>query len=50
MKDLKDFMVDQLRELRDAEIQIESNFDKMAVHTCDEELRPTFEIHSKGAS
>jgi ferritin-like metal-binding protein YciE len=48
MKDLRDFMVDQLNELRDVEFQIKSNFDKMAVYTSNEELRHIFEIHSKG--
>jgi ferritin-like metal-binding protein YciE len=47
MNNLKDFMVDQLRELYNAEIQFKTNFDKIASKVSNEELRHSFELRAK---
>lgn len=47
MQSLKDFMIDQLRELYSAEIQMKIILEKMAFKTSNEALRHQFELISK---
>jgi ferritin-like metal-binding protein YciE len=49
METLKDFMIDQLRELYNAEMQLKIIIEKIAYQTSNEELRHLFEIISKRA-
>jgi ferritin-like metal-binding protein YciE len=49
MKTLKDFLIDQLCELYNAELQLKMLIDEMAFKTSNEDLRHSFEHHSKKA-
>jgi ferritin-like metal-binding protein YciE len=47
MQDLKEFMIDQLNELYNAEVQLKIILEKMAFKTSNENLRHQFELISK---
>jgi ferritin-like metal-binding protein YciE len=47
METLRDFMIDQLRELYNAKMQLKIIIEKMAYQTSNEELRHLFEVLSK---
>jgi ferritin-like metal-binding protein YciE len=47
METLKDFMIDQLRELYNAEMQMKIIIEKIAYQTSNESLRHLFEVMSK---
>jgi ferritin-like metal-binding protein YciE len=47
MRSLKEFMIDQLKELYNGEIQLKIIFEKMAFKTSNEALRHQFELDSK---
>jgi ferritin-like metal-binding protein YciE len=49
MKTLKDFMVDQLSELYNAEIQLGKLVDLMAIESSNEGLRYSFSLSSKAS-